>query len=96
MDDLKSRFEKAKNEYGSLKEGCESLVVRWRWASWRRHEPQPYYFKRNRFLKGYWLKEAPAHLGGGQYQYGFDGEGRIQVARTPALDWDEEFFAYSK
>jgi hypothetical protein len=80
MQSLQEKFETASGRYFEIKASCESNVSRWEWTTHNYYELEPYYHERNGFPKGRRLKEEPStknHV----YQYGFDADQKIYVAR---------------
>ncbi|GJM53436.1 hypothetical protein, partial [Capnocytophaga catalasegens] len=75
--ELKQLFNKAQNDYQTLKTDIENQVVRWFWTSNDIFSLNPFWFEQNRFSKGKILKEEPAK----NRQYGVNSADEIIVAR---------------
>jgi hypothetical protein len=96
MNELDHRFENLKSEYQNLKQKCEAIVVNWRWAKFDRHDPRPFWYERNRWKPGQFLKSAPPRPNG-FYEYGYDADGNVVVGRNhvssePGRIWFYETF----
>ena len=80
MADIKHWYRSAGKQYAKLNRQCEGQVVRWRWATGSMFELQPFYFERNRFKRGRWLKSEPKRKKG-QYLYGYDDQDNVVIVR---------------
>lgn len=96
MKALRDLFTEAPRKYSALKRTCEAQVSRWEWGSFWLYEIQPFYRERHRISKGRRLKDEPAIIKEGMYQYGIDASDRIVVVRhySSKSSFDEEFFTY--
>jgi hypothetical protein len=96
VEELDRHFRNLKSEYQSLKQRSEAKVVIWRWARNPRHDPRPFWYERNRWKPGHFLKPMPARPNG-LYEYGYDEEGNVVVGRShvssePDRTWFYETF----
>lgn len=96
MDDLETRLKHAVTDYQSLKESCEAQVVRWERTDFARYEPEPFYFERYRFRRGY-LLEPESEILSWERQYSFDEAGHVVVIRegVGVTAQYETFYVYS-
>lgn len=81
IEELKQLFNKAQNDYQTLKSNIESQVVRWFWASNTMFRLNPFWFEENRYSKGKILKEEPTKNRQYAVQYGVNAANEIIVAR---------------
>lgn len=88
---LNELFNKATNEYNSLKSSIESQVVRWFWASNDIFSLEPFWFEQNRFSKGKILKEEPTKNRQYAIQYGVNASEEIIVGRQ-MTSFNEKFY----
>jgi YD repeat-containing protein len=73
--------EHARNNYATLKATAEGQVVRWEWASDTLHSYEPAYFEIHKFPRGKVLPTKPDPIPWVAYEYGYDAQGRVVVAR---------------
>ncbi len=95
MQELYHRLQKLADEYSSLKFQCEAGVTIWKWATFCRYDPRPFYYERQRWRPGRLLKTAPSNLDG-KYEYGYDASGRILVERQYVGAMGKSQFQYAE
>jgi hypothetical protein len=91
--ELDSRFLNLISEYQSSKRKCEAMVVNWRWAKSDRHDPRPFWYERNRWKPGQFLKSNPARPNG-FYEYGYDSDGNVVVGRNHVSSEPDRIWFY--
>ena len=83
FQEIEARFRQVEHEYDSLKETCEAQVIQWRWATSWMLSIEPYWFERNHFSRGRWLKAEPADKWTRSiHQYGLDCAQRVVIERS--------------
>jgi hypothetical protein len=112
MNLLQKQLRTADKSFATFCKRAESKVVRWEWCSGRRYRLEPFYFERTSEFKslrvgrntsqavrrGEILPQRPAKAKGA-FQYGFDSQDRVVVAReyvkNQGFVFFEEFFFHS-
>ena len=95
-EQVRNLYDKAQENYPTLKAQVEAQVVRWFWAGGGvgLFSLEPFYFEQNRFPKSKILKDAPENAED-KYQYGVNANDEIIVERSynefEGL-YDEEFY----
>lgn len=95
-EQVRNLYNKAQENYPTLKAQVEAQVVRWFWADGGvgLFSLEPFYFEQNRFPKSRILKDAPEDTDN-KYQYGVNEKDEIIVERSynefEGL-YDEEFY----
>ena len=95
-EQVRNLYNKAQENYPTLKAQVEAQVVRWFWAGGGvgLFSLEPFYFEQNRFPKSKILKETPENTED-KYQYGVNANNEIIVERSynefEGL-YDEEFY----
>lgn len=81
--DLERRFRELqpRKAYRDMKERAESSVVEWRWATWTKYEPEPFYCEKHGFPKGRWISADRAAATPNSVEHGFDASQRVIVLR---------------
>lgn len=80
MHDLDHRFRHLDEEYSFLKQKCEGNVTTWKWATGGLYDPRPFWYERNRWKPGRFLKSTPSRPNG-KYEYGYDAAENLLVER---------------
>ena len=95
-EQVRNLYDKAQENYPTLKAQVEAQVVRWFWAGGGvgLFSLEPFYFEQHRFPKSRILKETPENIED-KYQYGVNDNDEIIVERSynefEGL-YDEEFY----
>ena len=95
-EQVRNLYDKAQENYPTLKAQVEAQVVRWFWAGGGvgLFSLEPFYFEQHRFPKSRILKETPENIED-KYQYGVNEKDEIIVERSynefEGL-YDEEFY----
>ena len=95
-EQVRNLYDKAQENYPTLKAQVEAQVVRWFWAGGGvgLFSLEPFYFEQNHFSKSKILKDAPEDTDN-KYQYGVNEKDEIIVERSynefEGL-YDEEFY----
>jgi len=77
---VESRFSQLSSQYLKIKESCEKTVVSWRWATNELYDPRPFWFERNGYKLGRYLKNLPKKQNY-KFEYGLDDRGAIIIER---------------
>jgi hypothetical protein len=99
-EQVRNLYNKAQENYPTLKAQVEAQVVRWFWAGGGvgLFSLEPFYFEQHRFPKSRILKETPENTED-KYQYGVNANNEIIVERSynefEGL-YDEEFYFCEK
>ena len=82
-EQVRNLYDKAQENYPTLKAQVEAQVVRWFWAGGGvgLFSLEPFYFEQNRFPKSKILKDAPENAED-KYQYGVNANDEIIVERS--------------
>ena len=92
IDVTKERYKVVKKQFKSIKQGCETKVTSWFWASFALYSPEPYYFEKMNLPAGKIIKKEPANKKK-KFLYGVDKNGEIVVERQyTSLDFENFFY----